>query len=77
MLASDAAHYYESMEKEPTFMTHENIFDMHESYRKLVRLGGSLSKIVPGHDPDVLARYPAPSPDLEGIVARLDVEPSR
>ncbi|MBT3401679.1 MAG: N-acyl homoserine lactonase family protein [Rhodospirillaceae bacterium] len=77
VLASDAAHYYESMEKEPTFMTHENIFDMHESYRKLVRLGGSLSKIVPGHDPDVLARYPAPSPDLEGIVARLDVEPSR
>ncbi|MEE1554910.1 MAG: N-acyl homoserine lactonase family protein, partial [Alphaproteobacteria bacterium] len=31
--------------------------------------------IVPGHDPDVLQRYPAPRPELEGIVARLDVAP--
>jgi hypothetical protein len=32
--------------------------------------------VVPGHDPLVLARYPAASPSLEGIVARLDVMPS-
>jgi hypothetical protein len=31
--------------------------------------------IVPGHDPKVMARYPAVSPELEGIVVRLDVEP--
>jgi hypothetical protein len=30
--------------------------------------------IVPGHDPEVMRRYPAPWPELEGIV-RLDVAP--
>jgi hypothetical protein len=31
--------------------------------------------IVPGHDPEVMRRYPAPSSKLEGIVCRLDVAP--
>jgi hypothetical protein len=30
---------------------------------------------VPGHDPLVMALYPAPAPDLAGIAARLDVDP--
>ena len=30
---------------------------------------------MPGHDPLVRARYPAPSPELEGIAVRLDVDP--
>jgi hypothetical protein len=29
---------------------------------------------VPGHDPQVLKRYPAAKPGLEGWVVRLDVE---
>ena len=28
--------------------------------------------IIPGHDPLVMQRYPAPEPSLQGIVARLD-----
>ena len=32
--------------------------------------------IVPGHDPLVMQRYPALSPDLKGIVVRLDVPPA-
>jgi hypothetical protein len=31
--------------------------------------------VVPGHDPDVLRRYPAAKPGLEGWVVRLDAEP--
>jgi hypothetical protein len=30
---------------------------------------------VPGHDPQVLTRYPAAKPGLEGWVVRLDAEP--
>jgi tripartite-type tricarboxylate transporter receptor subunit TctC len=30
---------------------------------------------VPGHDPLVMKRYPAPRPELQGIVVRLDVKP--
>jgi len=39
------------------------------------RLASSLAHVVPGHDPLVLRRYPAPKPELEGIAVRLDVEP--
>jgi hypothetical protein len=39
-------------------------------------LEDSEQHVVPGHDPLVRARYPAPSPELEGIVVRLDVAPA-
>ncbi len=75
VVASDASHYYENFEKEVTFATVENIFLMHEGYRKLKSLAPTLAPIVPGHDPQVLARYPAVSAELEGIAARLDPAP--
>ena len=75
VVASDAAHYYESFEMELVFTTHEDVFKMLEGYRKLRRLAPDDSHIIPGHDPLVLARYPAPRPELEGIVARVDVVP--
>ena len=75
VLASDTAHYYESIEKEPVFMTHENVFRMLESYRAVYKLGGCLNKIIPGHDPEVIRRYPSPCRELNGIVAQLDEEP--
>ncbi len=39
------------------------------------RLAASPRHIVPGHDPLVMRRYPAPSPSLKGVVVRLDVDP--
>jgi len=76
LLASDAAHYYESFLKELPFQIHENRSQMMEGYRRIRTLAPSNAHIVPGHDPAVLARYPAPSPDLTGIAVRLDVDPS-
>ena len=75
VVASDAAHYYEGFMDEQLFMTHENLFDLVESYRKLRRLAPSDNHIIPGHDPEVLKRYPAAAKGLEGIVARVDVAP--
>ncbi|MBT3535853.1 MAG: N-acyl homoserine lactonase family protein [Rhodospirillaceae bacterium] len=75
VLASDVAHYYESFELETPFMTHEDLFQMLESHRKLRALASDNAHIVPGHDPLVMQRYPAPRADLEGIVVRLDVPP--
>jgi glyoxylase-like metal-dependent hydrolase (beta-lactamase superfamily II) len=77
VLASDAAHYYENIDKNLPFMTHENIFLMLEGFQKLRDLAPTAAHIVPGHDPAVLERYPAPSPELDGIVARLDVNPTQ
>ena len=76
VLASDTAHYYESFEQETPFQTHENLYEMLESHRKLRALAPDNAHIIPGHDPAVLQRYPAPRPDLEGIGARLDVPPN-
>jgi glyoxylase-like metal-dependent hydrolase (beta-lactamase superfamily II) len=75
VLASDAAHYYENLEKETPFATLENMFLMLEGFRRLRKLAPTDAHIVPGHDPAVLNRYAPPSPALAGIVARLDVAP--
>ena len=46
-----------------------------EGYDTLKKLATSPRHVVPGHDPLVLARYPAAKPGLEGWIARLDAEP--
>jgi glyoxylase-like metal-dependent hydrolase (beta-lactamase superfamily II) len=77
VLASDSSHLYENMEQERPFPVLYNLGDMLEGYNTLRRLASSRHHIVPGHDPLVMQRYPAPKRDLEGIVVRLDVEPVR
>lgn len=75
VLASDASHLYANMEQERPYPVVYNVGDMLEAYETLRRLASSPAHIIPGHDPLVMTRYPAAKPGLEGIVARLDVEP--
>jgi glyoxylase-like metal-dependent hydrolase (beta-lactamase superfamily II) len=75
VLASDATHYYENMEKARPFTTVFHVGDMLEGFEKLQRMAGHPDLIVPGHDPMVMRRYPAPRKDLEGVIVRLDVAP--
>jgi len=35
-------------------------------------LAQSPEHVIPGHDPEVLRRYPAPAKELAGVAARLD-----
>lgn len=72
VIASDASHFYANMEQVRPFPIVYNVADMVEGYGRLRELAESPAHIIPGHDPLVLARYPAPSPALQGIVARLD-----
>ncbi len=76
VLASDAAHYYANLESGRPFPIVFNTAEMLEGFEIIKRLASSPGHIIPGHDPLVLARYPAARPGLEGIAARLDVEPS-
>ncbi len=76
VLAVDTAHFYENMEKPSPFPIVFSVADMLKGFHKMAKIAASSKHIIPGHDPLVLARYPAPSADLEGIVCRLDVEPS-
>lgn len=75
VLASDASHYYANMEQTRPFPIVFDVGDMIQGYEVMRRLAESPRHIIPGHDPLVMERYPAPSPELEGIVVRLDAEP--
>jgi glyoxylase-like metal-dependent hydrolase (beta-lactamase superfamily II) len=75
VLASDAAHFYEEMERGLPFPVVYHVGDMIEGWAKLKRLAESPRHVIPGHDPLVLQHYPAPRRELEGIAARLDVAP--
>ena len=75
VLASDASHYYEHFETGRCFPTVYHLGEVLEGYDRLRRLAATPQHIVPGHDPLVMARYPAASKELEGIAVRLDVTP--
>jgi glyoxylase-like metal-dependent hydrolase (beta-lactamase superfamily II) len=72
VLASDASHFYANMEEIRPFPIVYSVADMVEGYSRLRSLADSAGHIIPGHDPLVLERYPAPSNALEGIIVRLD-----
>jgi glyoxylase-like metal-dependent hydrolase (beta-lactamase superfamily II) len=75
VLASDTTHLYAHVEQGRVFPITYNVGEVLEGYQTLKRLAGAMDRIVPGHDPLVLQRYPAAKPGLEGWVARLDVAP--
>lgn len=75
VLASDASHFYENMESRRPFTAAWHIGEMIESFNRLYAAAPTPAHVVPGHDPLVMVRYPAPSPALQGIVVRLDVAP--
>jgi glyoxylase-like metal-dependent hydrolase (beta-lactamase superfamily II) len=72
VLASDASHYYANMGEGRPFPIVYHVGDMVDGWQRLHALADSPEHIIPGHDPAVLARYPAPAEALRGVVARLD-----
>ena len=75
VVASDTTHYYENMMTGRPFTTAFHIGLMLEAYDTLRAEAPTPQHIVPGHDPKVMQFYPPPSPELAGIVVRLDVTP--
>ena len=75
VLASDVSHFYENMERGRPFTTAFHVGEMLEGFDRMRALAPSPRHIVPGHDPEVMRRYPA-VPGLEGIAVRLDLDPS-
>jgi glyoxylase-like metal-dependent hydrolase (beta-lactamase superfamily II) len=72
VLASDASHYYANIEGGLPYPVTYNIAEVLEGYRSVYQLASSRDHVIPGHDPLVMERYPAPSKELEGWVVRLD-----
>jgi glyoxylase-like metal-dependent hydrolase (beta-lactamase superfamily II) len=71
VLASDSAHYYENLETRRPFTIVFDVDTMLAGFDRVLTLAGAPDRYVPGHDPEVLRRYPAVSPELEGIACRL------
>src|SRR5215207_5741510 len=68
VIASDATHLYANMKRGLPFPAVHDVERMLEGHRTLLRLADSEDHVVPGHDPLVMKLYPAPSPELEGLV---------
>lgn len=75
MLLSDAAHYFENIERGRPFPAATDLPQMMDSFDRINATAGGLDRLIPGHDPFLLKIYPAASAELDGIVLRLDVEP--
>jgi glyoxylase-like metal-dependent hydrolase (beta-lactamase superfamily II) len=73
VLASDAIHFWANLQRDTPFPIVADVVAYLEALRRLRGLAPSIDHIIPGHDPGVLARFPA-EPDTRDIV-RLDLAP--
>ncbi len=70
ILASDAVHFYEELEQDRPFGVIANLVEMYEGYDTLRELAGDVGHIVPGHDPEVMERFPR----VDGAAGEFAVE---
>jgi glyoxylase-like metal-dependent hydrolase (beta-lactamase superfamily II) len=69
VLASDALHFYANAERQNPFPIVVDLAEMMESWNKLAQLAGDERRIVPGHDPLVMNRYPRlPQDGVEAVM---------
>ena len=73
VLAVDAIHMYDNYRLRKPFPIVVDVEQALASYDRIRALATSEAHIVPGHDPRVLARYPALDARTKGIVHRLDL----
>jgi len=67
LLASDAVHYYEELERRLPFAIHTDLDEMTTGYDVLEQLAAHTGAVlVPGHDPEVCNRFPT-----HGVALRL------
>ena len=88
LLASDVSHFYVNFLRSRPFRVTLDVTETQRSYRQLIALGGSVERIIPGHDPKVRAIYPrydingievlalheAPKPQTEEDLIRPEVD---
>ena len=73
VLASDATHLYENIDRRKPFSITIDVAETLRTYTRLEQLAGIRDRVVPGHDPLVLDRFPAWKPETKGLVHRLDL----
>lgn len=72
ILSSDAVHTYEELERDRPFPIMSSMLDMYRSLatiRDMLRAPGAV--LVPGHDPEVMRRFPPLDPARPGLAVRI------
>lgn len=59
LLASDAVHYFEELERDMPFASVADVVGMYEAFERIRKLlaSGEVDHLVPGHDPSTLTRF--------------------
>lgn len=74
VLATDAIHFWQEVEKERAFLIFHDLREMLAGYRKLSAMaGGDMGRLLPGHDPLVKDRYPVIEAHSDGSPFILDL----
>jgi glyoxylase-like metal-dependent hydrolase (beta-lactamase superfamily II) len=72
VLASDAVHYYDELTLRRPFWLASDLDAMTEGFERVSTLAGADHRLlVPGHDPAVMTRFPAYSPELADLAVRI------
>jgi glyoxylase-like metal-dependent hydrolase (beta-lactamase superfamily II) len=75
VLASDAIHYDDELERERPFGIFVDLADMYRGYRTLREYAAAGAAIVPGHDPSVMNRFAPLDGDAAGLAVCLTDRP--
>lgn len=59
VLASDASHFFENFEEDRPAPLIHSMTGMYGAFDRIAELAGERRVVVPGHDPEVLRRFPA------------------
>ena len=74
VLATDAIHFWQEVEKERAFIIFHDLRQMLAGYRKLNSMvGGDLGRLIPGHDTLIAKRYPVVESHADGSPFILDL----
>jgi glyoxylase-like metal-dependent hydrolase (beta-lactamase superfamily II) len=71
VLASDAIHYDDELERQRPFGIFTDLADMYRGYATLQRYADSGAAVVPGHDPSVMDRFAPLDGDAAGLAVCL------
>lgn len=68
VLASDAVHYYEELEQDRPFLVVADLRAMYEGFDRVSELAAAEGAVLlPGHDPEVMERFPPLDPGDPGF----------
>ena len=71
ILASDVTHFYQNIYQDRPFSIVHHLAGMYDAFELVRTLAKDSDIIIPGHDPEVIKRFPAASPELKGIVVKI------